>query len=124
MHPAVIRVSLQQSLRDARLRTPAARRLRSALARVGRGAVLGLHLIPGVVRADVWEHDDPRRRLPPGVIIVRVCGDLDALADVAGVLSEWAPAGVQVVAVLELPRLWDRIVGRWRALTFRMEPTV
>lgn len=98
--------------------TPRGRVLRRALARAGRGAQLGLHLVPGVVTVDLLEHGADRRVvLDRGCVVALVRGgDSDAALALPG---EHAPAGLNVIVVWRPARLWDRARAWWREKTWK-----
>jgi hypothetical protein len=100
---------------------PRARLLRRGLQRAGQlGAQLGLHLVPGLVLVDVFDHQPRSSRPPllaPGCVVAMVYGgDSDAALEIPG---EHAPAGVNVIVVWRPARPWHRLRAWWRELTWR-----
>jgi hypothetical protein len=100
-------------------RKPAGRRLRRALARSGhRGALLGLHLVPGLVLVDVLEHgaEEPPTLAPGHVVALVYGGDVTAALEIP---EEHRPAGVVVAVVWRPARLVHHLRAWWRQLTWR-----
>lgn len=88
---------------------------RRRAAAVGRGVLLDLHLVAGVVRARLLDHGTPGVAMPRGTVVVEVWGGKPkaVLEHVAKVAK--GQRGLVVVTIHRAARRWDRLVGwcRW-----------
>jgi len=99
-----------------------AERLRRRRIRVGRGAMLRLHILVPVVLADTREHgpDDGFHFMAAGTahVTIWVTGDpADVVPTVDSLIARYTPAGAFVTYEVRRAGLWQRAVGAWRLLT-------
>ena len=91
---------------------------RRRAAAVGRGVMLGLYEIPGVVFAEVLDHGTEGLSVEPGMAAVLVWGgDFDRVLEV---VHRDKPAGVFVLVVHREATRWARLRGWWRIQVARL----
>lgn len=108
---------LEVAIRASAGRTVQARRLRRALARAGRAAQLGLHLLPGLVLAEVLEVSEDTLISPPFSIVVHVWGGSFEEAD--AIVEQHRPAGLKVIIVHRRAGWTHRARAWWREKSWR-----
>jgi hypothetical protein len=87
---------------------------RRRAAGVGRGVLLDLHLVAGVVRARLLDHGTEGVTMPRGTVVVEVWGGKPKAVLEHVAHANRSMRGLVVVTIHRRARRWDRFVAWWR----------